>query len=184
MNDQIQHHYRRRRRFVDKMIQGKLLWGLVVVESLLFSAGMFIIYLDLQAVLQESIYRVHQEASSGRPVLLKELLMIFPWIISANLLLLLVVDHRWKKTVRGIVMQLQDVLYRVKRLDLRPYTVQQSGHEVLQHAKQWLDRERDRHISLLSRINEIPDQIDFGDNKAVHQTREHLKNMSRLLPDS
>ena len=183
MSEQIQ-HFRRRRRFVDKMIQGQLVWGLIVIESLLFTAGMFVIYTDLQSVLQANIYRVHQEVGSGRPILLKELLMIFPWIISINLLLLLVVDRRWKKVVRRIVMQLQDILHRVKRLDLRVYPIEQSGHEVLRHAHAWLGKERDRYSSLLSRLDEIPEHIDVGNEQSLHQVRECLKRMGRLLPDN
>ncbi|MDH5444209.1 MAG: hypothetical protein OEY52_01560 [Gammaproteobacteria bacterium] len=183
MNEQA-HHYRRRRRFVDKMIQGNLLWGLIMIESILFTIGMLVIYIDLQSVLSESMYRIHQEANSGRPVLLKELLMIFPWIITANLLLLLVVDRRWKKVVRGIVLQLQDILYRVKRLDLRIYSIQQNDHDVLQQAKIWLDKERDRHASLHTRLREIPEHIDLNDSEKLHKTRECLKSMSRLLPNT
>ena len=182
MSEQIHQHYRRRRRFVDKMIQGRLLWGLIIIESLLFTAGMIVIYADLQQVLQESIYRVHQEANSGRPVLLKELLMIFPWIITVNLMLLVIVDHRWKKVVRGIVMQLQDILYKVKRLDLRIYPIQQTDHEVLQRAKTWLDKERDRHISLQARVDEIPEQVDVNNAEQLSRIREQLKSMGRLLP--
>jgi len=183
MNQQA-HQYRRRRRFVDKVIQGQLLWGLIVIESLLFTAGMLVIYNDLQITLQENMYRVHQDGGSGRPLLLKELVLIFPWIITANLLLVIVVDRRWKKVVRNIILHLQDILYRVRRLDLRIYPVQQSDHEVLQQAKKWLDKERDRNASLQSRVNELPAQVNITDNAELHHLRESLKTMGRLLPDN
>lgn len=183
MNEQTQQH-RRRRRFVDKMIQGQLLWGLIVIESLLFTAGMFVIYSDLQIVLQDSMYRVHQEVKGGRSLLLKELLLIFPWVITANLLLMVIVDRRWKRVVRNIVLQLQDILYRVKRLDLRIYPVQQTDHEVLQHAKQWLDKERDRNASLQTKVNEKLKQLNMNDASELHLLREQLKDMSRLLPNN
>ena len=182
MNEQTQ-HYRRRRRFVDKVVQGKLLWWLILIEGLLFGAGMVVIYEDLQSVIQANIYRVHQESATGRPVLLKELLLIFPWIISINLILVVIVDRRWKKIVRGIVLQLQDILHRVKRLDLKVYPIQQTDHEVLQNAKRWLDKERDRHASLQARMKEIPEHVDSADADSLHNVRERLKAMSRLLPD-
>lgn len=182
MNERAYYH-RRRRRFVDKMIQGQLLWGLIIIESLLFTAGMIVIYNDLQAALTDNMYRVHQETHSGRPILLKELLMIFPWIITANLLLMISVDRRWKRVVRQIVVQLQDILHRVKRLDLRVYTVRQTGHEVLQHAKAWLDKERDRYAGLRAQMKQIPEHIDSRDPAELHRLRERLKSMGRLLPD-
>ena len=181
MSEQAQ-QYRRRRRFVDKVIQGQLLWGLIVIESLLFTAGMFIIYTDLQSVLQDSMYRVHQEVKGGRPLLLKELLLIFPWVITANLLLVVIVDKRWKSVVRNIVQQLQDVLYRVKRLDLRLYPVQQADHEVLQQAKKWLDKERDRNAMLQTKVKELSAQTNTINEADLHRIREGLKSMSRLLP--
>lgn len=183
MNEQTYQH-RRRRHFVDKMIQGQLLWGLISIECLLFTVGMFVIYSDLQIVLQDSMYRVHQEAKGGRSLLLKELLLIFPWIITANLLLVLVVDRRWKRLVRNIVLQLQDILYRVRRLDLRIYPVQQTDHEVLQHAKQWLDKERDRNAHLQTQVREVSELTNDGGAIELHQMRERLKTMSRLLPDN
>lgn len=184
MNNNTSHSYRRRRRFVDKVIQGQLLWGLIIIESLLFSAGMIIIFNDLQMTLQDSMYRVHQEINGGRPLLLKELMLIFPWIITANLLLVVIVDRRWKRVVRKIVFQLQDILYKVKRLDLRVYPIQQTEHEVLQHAKLWLDRERDRNARLQAQMREITDLTKPGDREVLHQVRERLKNMGKLLPDN
>lgn len=184
MNNNTAYSYRRRRRFVDKMIQGQLLWGLIIIECLLFSSGMIIIYNDLQMTLQDSMYRVHQEINGGRPLLLKELMLIFPWIITANLLLVVIVDRRWKKVVRKIVFQLQDILYRVKRLDLRIYSIQQTDHEVLQHAKQWLDKERDRNARLQAQMREISELTKAGDTAELHQVRERLKNMGKLLPDN
>lgn len=183
MNEQM-YHSRRRRKFIDKMIQGKLLTGLILIESLLFTIGMLVIYADLQSVLNDNMFRVHQEVNSGRPVLMKELLMIFPWIISVNLLLLIFVDRYWKQIVRHIVQQLQDILHRVKRLDLRVYLIQQSDHEVLQKAKQWLDKERDRYTSLRSRFNDIPEKIDTNNPDVIHHVREQLKSMAKVLPDS
>lgn len=184
MNTPSVNPYRRRRRFVDKVIQGQLLWGLIIIESLLFTAGMLVIYTDLQHALQTSMYRVHQEINGERPILLKELLIIFPWIITANLLLMVVVDRRWKRVVRNIIFQLQDILYRVKRLDLRVYPIQQTDHEVLQRAKQWLNKERDRNSSLQMRVNDIPDQLNINNTAELHRVRESLKTMSRLLPDN
>ena len=180
MSEQM--HHRRQRRFIDKIIQGQLLWGLIFIEILLFTAGMFVIYGDLNLVLQDNMYRVHQEVSGVRALLLKELLLIFPWIIIGNLLLVLIVDRRWKWLVRNIVLQLQDVLYRVKRMDLRVYPVRQTDHEVLQQAKKWLDTERERNARLQSGLNDLPVQ-DMTDNNAdLEHIRECLKNMSQLLP--
>ncbi len=176
------HEYRRRRRFVDKMIQGQLLWGLIVIETLLFTVGMLVIYNDLQSVVQDSIYRIHQDANDGRSLLFKELMLIFPWIITVNLFLIILVDRRWKRVVRHIILQLQDMLYRVKRLDLRIYLIQQTDHHVLQQAKLWLDKERDRNTRLQRHINELPVKIDSANLSDVHKLRENLKAMSRLLP--
>lgn len=184
MKNQANYPYRRRRRFVDKMIQGKLLFGLIIIESLLFTAGMIFIYNDLQSALQSSMYRVHQDVDSGRPLLLKELLIIFPWIIAANLALVVLVDRRWKRVVRQIIFQLQDILYRVKRLDLRAYTIKHTDHEVLQTAKQWLDKERDRNASLQARVHNLPEKINIENTIELHQVRENLKSAARLLPDS
>ena len=178
------HAYRRRRRFIDKMIQGKLLWILICIEMLLFGIAMIIIYQDLHIAIQDRMYRVHQTEMAGRPLFFKELLMILPWIIAINVFLVVMVERRWKQIVRNIINQLVDILYRVKRLDLRIYPILHTDHEVLQTAKQWMDKERDRNASLQSKLNQLPQKVDLHNSAELHQVRECLKSMSRLLPDS
>ena len=124
------------------------------------------------------------EVNGGRSLLIKELLLIFPWIITANLLLVVMVDRRWKQVVRNIIVQLQDMLHRVKRLDLRVYLIQQTEHDVLQQAKRWLDKERDRNTRLQKHVNDLLGQKNVTDLLDIHKLRESLKAISRLLPDS
>lgn len=184
MNDLARHHYRRRRRFVDKKIQGRLLWGLIIIESLLFTAGMVFIYADLQAALQDNIYRVHQSWNSGRPLLLQALLSILPWIIGANVALIAMVDYRWKQRVHRIILPLQYILKRIKDLDLRTFHDVPSDHEVLQQAKLWLDAERERNTHLQEMSQTLLAMAEINETDRLARIREGLQAMSRVLPDN
>ncbi len=60
----------RRRHFVDASLQGSLVLALLAVEVALFVLALLWIHADLQAVIDERLYRVHQIAPS-RPVLMQ-----------------------------------------------------------------------------------------------------------------
>ncbi|MDH5181099.1 MAG: hypothetical protein OEZ39_10705 [Gammaproteobacteria bacterium] len=183
MNQQeFQNQYRRRRRFIDKQVQGKLLWGLITIELLLFASGMLVVYLDMQGTLEENMYRVHQLTPGGRPLLFRELLITVPWIILININLMIVADRIWKRNVQLIVAQLQAVLEKVRKLDLRSLTIDAEQHEVLKNAESWFAIERGRYHSIQSGANQLPDQVIFSNQGQVNQLRNQLAELQDQLP--
>lgn len=184
MNQQeSQNQYRRRKHFIDKQVQGRLLWGLVIIELLLFTCGMLVVYLDMQGTLEENMFRVHQITPGGRPLLMRELLITVPWIILININLMIVADRIWKRNVQLIISQLQGVLEKVRKLDLRSYSVAGEQHEVLQQADSWVSVERERYHAIQTGVHKIPDQLSVADVAGVNQLRNQLANLRDKLPN-
>lgn len=181
---QVQHNYRRHRHFIDKQVQGKLLWGLVIIELLLFAIGMLVVYLDMQGTLEENMYRIHQVAPGGRPLLFRELLITVPWIIAININLMIVADRIWKRNVQLIVSQLQAVLEKVRKLDLRSYSIASEQHEVLKQAEHWFATERERYHELQTGVAELPDQIVMSEQATINQLRYQLSSLRDILPNT
>jgi len=178
------YQHRRRHYFIDAKLQGRLLWSLTILEVLLFAIAMFVIYVDMQATLEDSLYRVHQEVPRGRPLLFQELWLSLPWVIGINVLLVLYVDSQWKKAVRPIVMQLQEILIKVKRLDLRHRVVDAEAHDVLSSANEWLKKERERYSTILAVVDDLPESIDKNNNINSVQLQQQLKMLQKIISNS
>ena len=172
--------YRRRRHYIDAKIQGHLIWSLIVLEVLLFAVGMVVIYLDMQSMLDDRLYRVH-DLPLNRPLLLQGLWTNLPWIIGINILLVLYVDAHWKKKIRPIVLQLQEILCKVKRLDLRHRVVNEEEHDVLASANDWLKTERERYSAILALSNELPGSIDKNDQAGLRQLQRQLTTLQETI---
>ena len=172
--------HRRRRHFIDAKIQGHLIWSLILLEVVLFAIGMVVIYLDMQSMLDDRLYRVH-ELSLNRPLLLQGLWKNLPWIIGINILLILYVDAHWKKRVRPIVMELQDILCKVKRLDLRHRVVNNQEHDVLASASDWLKIERERYSAILALCNELPTSLAKNNQAGLLQLQQQLTTLQATI---
>ena len=181
MKQEITHPYRRRRHFVDPRMQGRLLWGLIGLELLLFTIAMFVIYFDMQRILEESLYRVHQQLPSGRPLLLQALWVTVPWVVGINILLVLYVDSIWKKALRPIISQLQEILIKVKRLDLRHRVDHAEEHEVLQSANEWLKKERERYSTILALTKDLPKTLDSTNKVKLTQVQQQLRALRQAI---
>ena len=182
MKQEITHPYRRRRHFVDPRMQGRLLWGLIGLELLLFTIAMFVIYFDMQRILEESLYRVHQQLPSGRPLLLQALWVTVPWVVGNNILLVLYVDSIWKKALRPIISQLQEILIKVKRLDLRHRVDHAEEHEVLQSANEWLKKERERYSTIAALSNGLPEDVEINNKIMLEKLQSQLQALREELP--
>ena len=180
--NQPQQHHRRRQHLIDKKVQGQFLTALVIIEVLIFALGMMMVYQDMQAVMEDNLYRVHQHVQGGRPLLLKQLLLTVPWIIGVNIVLLIIADRIWQRNVQVIVAELQAVLEKVRKLDLRGYHVHGDQHEVLQQAEHWFGVERERYHQLHTGVHQLPEQLEDSDQHGVTQLRNQLNALREHLP--
>lgn len=164
-----QQPHQRSIQYIDQALQKWLLVALVVLEVLILAGAGAILYFRLNALVEESLYRVHL---AGQPsmlsVLLEESLLIVVGLIVINLFALFVADRVWARHVRGILVALRKLLSSVQNLDLREETV--AGilpkHEVLRVGLTWHRAERARHLALdesiaaLERMAKQPDTSD------------------------
>lgn len=157
--------------YIDQALQKWLLVALVALEVLILAGAGAILYFRLDALVEESLYRVHL---AGQPsmlsVLLEESLLIVVGLIAINLFALFVADRVWARHVRGILVALRKLLTSVRNLDLREEAVAEilPKHEVLRVGLTWHRAERARHLALgesiaaLERMAKQPDTRDVA----------------------
>ena len=135
--------------YIDHVLQKWLLIALVVLEVIVLSVAGLILYLRLNAIVDESLYRIHfDNQPSMFSVLLKESLMILGGLVVANLLALFVADRIWSHYVRSIVLVLRGLLMSSRELDFRADHDVPQRHKVVTLALDWRHAERARHLVL------------------------------------
>ena len=181
-NKQTMPPHRRHRRFIDASIQGRLLVALIGLELVLFAGAMVWLYLDLSAIIEEHLYRVHYADAGGPSPLLATLFTIIPAILLVNLLALWLADTIWRAYIRRIVNQLRRMLERISKLDLRERPEDENvQHEVIDRARKWLANEREEFQAIKNAVNTLPDTIDFSDKKELDRVKGVLQELQTLF---
>ena len=173
-------HHVRRRRFVDRHLQGRLITGLILIEMLLFAAAMWFVYQEMQSAIDQALYRVHQVVARSSPVLLHALYQTVPWIIVVNLLVLVSIDRVWAAHINTIIGKLRQSAQKVAALDLRSQH-DNTEHEVLRLAKRWLEAEQSRCQQIRHLVQALPDKPDPTDTAKQQKLIEQLRLLQHYL---
>jgi len=171
----------RHRHYVDKLLQGRLVVGLVVFEVLLFGVAMFVLYQDLSNVVEQSMYRAHATEHRTLPLLLSELLRIGAVLIAINVVAVIGGTRLWRTRVDAIVETLERLLLSVHALDFRGADEPESGHEVLQNAGKWRQRERDRCEKIRAVVESLDSNVDSVETQAPEAMQAALQRLRELL---
>lgn len=184
LSQQQNWHHNRKIHYIDHQLQKQLVIALVVLEVTLLSIAGFILYVRLNAIVDENLYRIH---FSGQPamfsVLLKESLQIMGGLAAVNLIALLMADRIWSRHVNGIMKSLRDLLSRTRNLDLRPDNEVQDQHPVLAMTLAWRDMERTRNKVMRKLVAQAEGIVNTQPIEAgeLHQC---LISLSEQLPSS
>lgn len=176
------HH--RRIHYIDHVLQRRLMMALVVLELIVLAIAGAFLYIRLDAIVEESLYRTHLAAQPAMfPLLLREAMKIVAGMILANLAALLVADRIWVTYVYGIRTALRELLTASRELDFRDVPEMEIGHRVIADAMQWRVSERTRiaalevHLAALE-SDAMSGHLDQGEFDA------RLKVAQGLLPAS
>lgn len=151
----------RRRHYVDQALQGWFLVGLVTLEIVLFSVGLFIIYQHMNEAIELQIFQAHATHESGSSLLLNALMGVLPWILVANVIAVLITSRIWSRYLEKVIGSLRQMLATGAKLDFRDISGQMTGsHEVLDIGTAWMARERERNRIIKAAIAELSVDTD------------------------
>lgn len=168
---------RRRLRIVDDMLQKWLLVALVVMESVLVTAAIWFLYRELDAAVDENLYRVHFTGSVDMlSLLVREGLPVLGALLLANLGALLVADRIWVCYVNNILGHLGALVGASGRLDLRPLPPPPASHAVLDQAIQWREGEAQYLAQVRASIAALPQALPLsGEREAAGRILARLR---------
>ncbi len=176
--EQIPH--RRHRHYVDRLVQGRLLLALLLMESLLFGGAMIWLYLALDSAIESNVYRVHFSESGGLTDLQRVYLYILPTLLAINFIAIWLADRIWEGHVNHIIEALRSRLQRIARLDLRhSRDGHEYHHEVLDKASQWREYEQNRYQKLNGVIMDLADELPATDVASAAGKLEEIRSLMK-----
>ncbi len=156
----------RRRHYVDRVLQGRFLAGLVTLEVLLFGIGLFVVYQRMNEVIEQQIFQAHASHEGGISLLINELIQVFPWILVVNVVAVLITSRIWSQYLDKVIQSLRQMLSSGANLDFRDISSQLAGHhEVLDIGEAWMARERNRNRVIKSAVAELT--VDSDPEEAI-----------------
>ena len=163
-----QYKNRRRQFYVDRVLQGRFLVGLISLEVLLIGVGLVVVYQNMNAAVEMQLFQAHAPTKSDSSLLVGELLRVMPWILIANVVAVLIANRIWAGYISSIIGDLRQMLSLAAKLDFRDLSGQIEGnHEVLLKGLEWMRRERERNQELKALIAQLKGDTDPIEVKKV-----------------
>jgi len=146
-------HRVRRRKLVDRRLQGGLLIALIALELGMLCAAMLYLYLQFSAAIEANLFTIHRSAQAPLlPAFLKEMALVVVSMGVINTLALLVANHLWVGYIRRVLAAFRTRLERVAALDLGGVPpAEEPQHEVLTLLERW----RRREVGRAARIDQL-----------------------------
>lgn len=184
MNSKSQQKFIQRRLiYIDGAVQKWLLIALVAFEIILVSVALWLLYLQLQSMVEANLYRIHfSDKPHVDPLLVKNMLFGLGGLIGINIAVLLVVDWFWSRQVNLILRPFTQLLSKVEALDFSEDMAIAEPHKVVELAHVWRNSERQRLFKLRAEIARLEVSGDFSTPQVQQRTRTTLESILKLLP--
>lgn len=174
---------RRRTIYVDRAIQKWLLIALVTFEIVLVSAALWLLYLQLNAMVEDNLYRIHFSGEANiDPALLRNMLLGLGGLVAINIAVLLMVDWFWTRHINSILQPLIKLLNKVEVLNFSEDEPVEKSHKVVEFAHVWRNNERQRLFKLRTEIAKLDVSGDASAAQAKERKQAALENILKLLP--
>ena len=174
-------YHKRRRHYVDRNVQGRLIAALILTEVVLFAVAMWFVYQELQSTIDNELYRVHRVVSQSGPILLHALFKTLPWIILVNLVVLIAIDRIWGTYVNRIIEKLRHAAHKVAVLDLRDHFTD-TDHDVLRQTRQRIEIEHARCKEIRELVQMLPTKVADLTKDDQQRLIEQLQKIQNKLP--
>ena len=159
---------------INPQLQNRLIISFVIFELLLISATIFILYLDMNQVIEDSMFRIHIQEAPNIIFFGLRLLQASAILLIVNFIIASFIVWFWRRYVNRIIDPLESIIDSNARLDFSARMPTDKHHEVLKLADNWLHRENTRFKSLRSCLTEL-------DINKPDETIEKLKHAKQLI---
>jgi len=175
---------KRRIVYVDDKVQKGLLIALVTLEVTLIVATLWMLYVQMGAVVDANLYRVHFVTTPNiYPLLLKTALIGVVGLIVVNALMLWIAGWVWARHVDSILQPFRELIGKVESLDFRVDKAVDIPHNIVSLALTWRNTKRQNLRLLRQEIAQLNELDDLSNVETQQRASEILKAIRRLLPN-
>lgn len=175
---------KRRIYYVDENVQKGLLISLLAIEILLIVGTIAMLYLQMDSVVEDSLYRVHLSDNRANIYLplLKIALNGLIGIVVINVLMLWIASWMWERRVKTIVKPFRYLADKVEAMDFSEDAEIPVPHKVVDLMLEWRRTMREHLLKLRAEINKLESLGDLSGAGARRQARASLEAIRELLP--
>ena len=173
---------KRRIIYVDALVQKWLLIALVMLEILLISGALCLLYMQLINTIEANLYRAHAAGKPDIYPLLKFALLGMGGLLAINVFVLWMADRLWARHLASIFKPLMAMVNKVERLDFSADAPVLQSHESVNLAHAWRNTERQRLNNLRAAINQLDVPGETLTAAQRGQMRAALEAICKLLP--
>jgi hypothetical protein len=170
---------RRKRKYLDNNIQGRLMLALIVLESLMVLVALAYLYYRFASIIDENIYRIHKAGELAIYwQLFEEMLLVVVLMSVINLIALFIAHLIWTRHIATVIDCFRRAMYAVGNLSLDFVISDQLAerHPLLIQLRHWLVRQRKREHEIQQVISELAKA-----NQSETGKQQQLIKLSKLL---
>ena len=172
--------YRRRLYFVDRSIQLSLLVAIVMLEVILVAASIWLVYWQLNQVIEENLYRVHLvQGGSLFAQLAEKGLGVLGLFAVVNIIALLVAERIWSHHESHVLRNFTELITKTWELDFSNDPEPRRQVEVLVLARTWRARERLRFAAIREQVGKLEAAALAGEPE--QDMRDAMESLKKLL---
>ena len=155
-------------------IQNRLIISFVIFELALISLALFYLYMDMNQIIENNMFRSHIQQPLDVKFFAIRLLQSAAILLIINLAIASFIVWRWRSYVYRIVQPLDDIIDAMEQLDFSHGLATEKNHQALLLAEDWLTTEKNR-------FREIRMQLLDLDINQPQATMEKLQQARQLI---
>lgn len=174
--------YKRRIRYIDPLIQRRMIIGLVVFELGLVVAGIIYLHGAFRELVELNLYSIHFKGSGDLWTMMTLVLKVSAAIFAINIPVVIIMMAIWEKNLSRILEPYRQALANFTGLNLRFNFHQTSSHPLLSGLRDFFEKERRDHEFIRDRLNGIELMVKAMESGASDkQLKQEVAELRRYV---
>jgi len=157
--------------YINPSIQKHLMISLMVAELILISLTVFWLYIDMDKLIANNMFRIHIQNTQSAEFIINRLTKVAFILLLVNSLVASAIVWYWKNYIRQIIAPLEDVSDSILQLNFTTTPRISIPHETGEIATQWLQREKNQFVKIRQYIAKMNTEDPASLSKALDECR-------------
>lgn len=166
---------RRKKRFIDPILQGYFIFPLIAVELIILTAGVFYLSISIAQLLDEQIYRNKMQLDEALVHNIgMELFSVSLMLLAINVTVFLLWRLVWLVYIQKMRAEFRRIINKIRIGEFDPVPQVSIRHPLIEHSTAWFEREKHREEALLQLAKKL-------DTSSVEDKEKVLVEIAELV---